>query len=93
MTDLPNQPKVIASSLRDIYASILGDTRERKIPPTFVVLGGELILADLAQGRGNPFEMNNQDDEQDEQKKLPPILCWLGAGGVPAGQSSISSAI
>jgi len=92
MTDLPSQPKVIASSLRDIYAYILGDTWGRKIPPTFVVLGGELILTDLAQGRGNPLEMNNQDDEQDAQKK-PPILFWLGAGGVPAGQSSISGAI
>ena len=71
MTDLPSQPKVIASSLRDIYAYILGDTWGWKIAPTFVVLGGELILADLAQGRGNPFEMNNQDDEQDEQKNSP----------------------
>ena len=90
MTDLPNQPKVIASSLRDIYAYFLGDTWGRKIPLTFVVLGGELILADLAQGRSNSLDMNNQDDEQ---KKQPPILCWLGAGGVPAGQSSISGAI
>jgi hypothetical protein len=73
MTDLPSQPKAISSSLRDIYAYILGDAWGRKIPPTFVVLGGELILVDLAQGRGNPLEMNIQDDEQD--KKNCPRSC------------------
>ena len=77
MTDISSQPKVIASSLREIYAYILGDTWRRKIPPMFVVLGWELILADLAQGRGNPLEMNNQDDEQDEQKNSPrSSVCW-----------------
>jgi len=71
MADLPSQPKAIASGLRDIYTYILGDAWGRKIPPTFIVFGGELILADLAQGRGNLLEMINQDDEQDEQKNSP----------------------
>jgi hypothetical protein len=64
MDNHTNQPKAIISSLRDIYAYILGDAWGREIPPTFIKLGGELILADLLQGRGNPPEMNNQDDDQ-----------------------------